>query len=319
MRAALLAYLAVLLSAAPARAGTNSDSDVGVVVVGEATMQPQLAAQLEAWLRQHGRSVSPAPLPPNAITGIVDCFVVEDEVCASKVVQNFAKSRVVVFARVDLKAESAERTVTITVYWFEKGQVPVAERRFCERCTEALVRSTADDLMGAIAATQAKSDGKVKISSTPAGARVAIDGEPKGVTPLELALPAGKHAITLTTAGHTTEARDVEVKRGETAEVDILMKGAISTNFFPLVLLGTGGALLATGLVLFAIDEDEPKPVGEQKEFYRNTGPLGVGLAISGVVVGGIGGYLLFRSKRVSAPVASVTPESAYVGWAGTF
>ena len=108
-------------------------------------------------------------------------------------------------------------------------------------------------------------------------------------------------------------------KRGETTEVDVLMQSAVSTNFFPLVLLGSGGALLATGLVLFAMDEDEPAPVGTQKEFYRNTGPLGVGLAVSGLVVGGVGGYLLFRSKRASAPVAQVTSGSAYVGWAGTF
>ena len=68
MRAAFLASLAlVLLFTAPARAGRSGSNDVGVVVVGEATMQPQLAAQLESWLRQHGHSLVPAPLPPDAI------------------------------------------------------------------------------------------------------------------------------------------------------------------------------------------------------------------------------------------------------------
>jgi hypothetical protein len=78
--------------------------------------------------------------------------------------------------------------------------------------------------------------------------------------------------------------------------------------------------MLATGLVLFAIDEDVPsRDTVPQQQFYRNTGPLGVGLAITGLVVGGVGAYLMFRSNRTSAPVASLTSESAHVGWAGRF
>lgn len=316
MRLALLASLVVLLHAAPARA-----NDAGVVVVGEATLQPQLVAQLESWLKQHGHALAPATLPPDAINTIVDCFVLEDEGCASKVVELRAKSKFVVFAKVDLKPESIDRSVTVTIYWFEKGRETLAERRFCERCTEALLRSTAEDLMASLEGKRAKSDGTIKITSSPAGARVLVDGTPVGVTPLEYGLRSGTHEITITNVGHKEESRSVEVKRGEIAQVDVtlLTDSAISRNFFPLILLGTGGAMLATGLVLFAMDEDEPEPVGPQKEFYRNTGPLGVGLAVSGLVVGGIGGYLLFRSKRASAPVASITSESAYVGWTGTF
>lgn len=315
MRALLLVALAIL-SSAPARAGNN---DVGVVVVGEATMQPQMAAQVEAWLRQHGHVLVPSPLPPDAINTIVDCFVIEDEVCARKVVEKRAKTQSIVFAKVDLKPDASDKTVTLTAYWFSKGRDAIAERRYCERCTDVTLRSTADELMAALTIGTAKDAGKVKITSTPSGARVVIDGSPIGVTPLEYELKSGAHKLTLQQSGHKDDSRDFKVEKGETTQVDVMMTSIASTNFFPLVMLGAGGVMLATGLVLFAMDEDEPKPVGNQKEFYRNTGPLGVGLAISGLAVAGVGGYLLFRAKTSSAPVASITSESGFVGWAGEF
>lgn len=314
MRAITL--LVICLLGSPAYAGNG---DVGVVVVGEATLQPQLAAQLETWLRGHGHQLVPNPLPPDAINTLSDCFVIEDEPCATKVVEKRAKASSVVYAKVDLKPDTPDRTVTLTAYWFDKGREPIAERRFCERCTDVTFRSTADELMTAISATLAKEGGKVKVASTPAGARVFIDGSPIGVTPLEYDLRPGRHEVRLSSTGYKDASREVDVRRGETTQVDLLLPSYASRNFFPAILLASGGAMLATGLVLFAIDEDEPDPVGQQKEFYRDTGPLGVGLAVSGLVVGGIGGYLLFRSKRESAPVASITSESAYVGWAGTF
>jgi hypothetical protein len=311
-----LSLLVLFAISSPARAGNN---DVGVVVVGEVTMQPQLAAQLESWLRQHGHQLVPAPLPPDAINTLLDCFVIEDEVCARKLVEKRSKTQSVVFAKVDVKSEASDKTVTLTAYWFDKGRDAIAERRYCERCTDVTLRSTADELMAALTIGNAKDAGKVKITSSPSGARVMIDGAAIGVTPLEYELKSGTHKVTLSYDSHRDDSRDIEVRRGETTPVDVMMTSIASTNFFPLVMLGGGGVLLATGLVLIAMDEDQPKPVGEQKEFYRNTGPLGVGLAISGLVVGGIGGYLLFRTKSSSTPVASITSDSGYVGWAGTF
>lgn len=53
MRSALV-VLATLAVASPASA-----EHVGVVVTGEATLQPQVAAQLEGWLHDRGRTVVP--------------------------------------------------------------------------------------------------------------------------------------------------------------------------------------------------------------------------------------------------------------------
>ena len=309
-----LALWIVMLFASPALAG-----DVGVVVVGEVTMQPALAAHLEAWLRHHGHDLAPAPLPPDAINNLTDCFVMEDEGCARRVVETRSKTQSVVFARIDLKANDDSRTATLTAYWFDKGRDAIAERRFCERCTDVTLRSTADELMAALTVSMAKDGGKLKLSSTPGGARVLVNGNAIGVTPLEFDLKTGPHKVTVQAPDHRAEVRDVTIRRGETTEVDVMLQSEVSRNFFPIIFLGAGGTLLATGLVLFAIDEDVPAPMGAQKEFYRNTGPLGVGLAVTGLVVGGIGGYLLFRGKRSSTPVASITSDSSYIGWAGEF
>jgi hypothetical protein len=321
MRALTLFTLLLLVSPSAAFAGNN---EVGVVVVGEATMQPQLAAQLEAWLQKHGHKLTPAPLPPDAINTLVDCFVIEDETCARKVVQARSKTNTIIFAKVDLKVgdDSPERTVTLSVFWFDKTREPLAERRYCERCTDVTLRSTADELMAALVALggNAKTAGKVKISSTPAGAKVVIDGDAIGVTPLEYDLKSGSHKVTVSHADHREDSRDFTISSGETTTLDISLEtSGRSKKLVPAILLGSGAALLVTGVVLFALDEDHPAPVGPQEPTYRDTAPLGIGLAIGGAVVGGIGGYLLYRQKRSSAPVAAVTPNGATFGWAGSF
>ncbi len=50
-----LALAALIALRSPARA----DGDVGVIVTGEGSMQPQLAAQLADWLSRHGQEVRP--------------------------------------------------------------------------------------------------------------------------------------------------------------------------------------------------------------------------------------------------------------------
>ena len=91
-----------------------------------------LAGQLDTWLRQHGYNLVSAPLPPDAINTLIDCFVIEDEGCARKVVEKRAKSKSVVFARVEVQQTAqSERTVTLTylrgdrpgVYSFTDGRL----------------------------------------------------------------------------------------------------------------------------------------------------------------------------------------------------
>src|ERR1044071_7841749 len=126
MRSLLLAAVTLAALATTARA-----DEVGVVVTGEATIQPQLSSQLESWLTKHGHQLAQAPLSPDAINTMVDCFVIEDESCARKVVDKRSKSPSLVFARIDVAPGNTalDRDVAITIYWFEKDHSFAAKRK----------------------------------------------------------------------------------------------------------------------------------------------------------------------------------------------
>jgi hypothetical protein len=294
---------------------------VGVVVTGEATMQPQLVKSLETWLKSQGHELVGSPLPPDAINTLVDCFVIEDEGCARGVIEKRAKSKVVVFARVDVQAGGdLDKTVTLTAYWFEKGEKAVSARKFCERCTDATLTTTANDLLVSLAKAAPHPTGKVKVTSTPAGASCEIDGKPVGSTPIDQDITPGPHEIIVVRERHETEKRSVTVTAGETTTVDVALvekRASGGKRLYPAIAMGVGGALIATGVVMVLIDEDEAP---DKPMFIRNTGPSGAGIAIGGLAVAA-GGYLWYRmtGKRESAPVAAIGHDSTYVGWQGRF
>ena len=294
---------------------------VGVVVTGEATMQPQLVNQLETWLTKHGHQLVAAPLPADAVNTLVDCFVIEDEGCARGVIEKRAKSAIV-YARVDIQAGGdLEKTVTVLAYWFAKGQPAVAERRFCQRCSESTLRNTTDELMQALSkAGRKKAGGTIKLTSFPAGALVAIDGRSVGSTPLDHDADAGSHEITISHDGRDTETRVVQVKAGEIATVDVPLV-VVGTRkrrpVLPIATMAAGGAMLVTGAILLAINPDDSP---NRPEFIYETARWGVALGISGIAVAAAG-YVWFHSvsKRSSTPVAAISGSGGYVGWITRF
>jgi hypothetical protein len=303
--------LALVLWTVPAHA-----DGVGVVVTGDATIQPQLAAQLEDWLRQRGHLLVPSPMPADALNTLIDCFVIEDLACARAIVEKAAKAPMVVFAKVDISdSQSGMRDVTITAYWFETGTNATAVRRTCERCTDESMRTTTDDLMSTLAGKGRAEVGRVSLTSTPAGAEVKLDGKRVGVTPLTTAVPPGEHSFTMTLAGHADARGRVTVPRGETAELAVELTAAKRTRL-PYAAIGAGSALILVGIVLVATSEED---TGE-KPTYRDTTALGVGLSVVGLAAAGAGVYLLLRGEpRASGPSVAIVPGGAYVGWARTF
>src|SRR5689334_11631390 len=145
----LIALLVALSSSAHADGDAASAGDVGVIVTGEGSMQPQLAAQLEGWLSQHGHKLVPSPLPSEAIPLLVDCFVMGDKSCARNIIEQKSKSTTMVYAHFEAKnnTSSGPRDVTVTAYWFDKGKDATSLTKVCQRCTDQLLRTTADDLM----------------------------------------------------------------------------------------------------------------------------------------------------------------------------
>ena len=71
------------------------------------------------------------------------------------------------------------------------------------------------------------------------------------------------------------------------------------------------------GGIMILIDEDA-NPKGKQDPNLRNTATGGVVLAVAGAAAAGVG-YYLWRKQRSSAPIAAVSSDGGYVGWAGRF
>ncbi|HEY4056506.1 MAG TPA: PEGA domain-containing protein [Kofleriaceae bacterium] len=299
--------LAVLGATTLARA-----DGIGVVVTGDATLQPQTEAQVEEWLRVRGKTLVAAPLRPDSITALLDCFVIEDLVCARRVVDGAAVKQLV-FARVEASdAGNAERNVTITAYWFRSGSEPQAVRRSCKSCDGHTI---VDEVMASMAGKDAAA-GTLSLTSSPAGARATVDGADVGVTPLEAPVSAGAHTVEVTKSGYARAHGTVIVAEGQSAKLDISMERGSHRSLLPYVIGGAGVALIATGIVLYATSEED---TGEKYE-YRDTKPAGVVVALAGAAAIGAAAYLFVRGKPTdSAPAVAVTPGAGFVGWAGAF
>jgi hypothetical protein len=316
----LVVSLAVVVAlGSPAGATT----DVGVIVTGEGSIQPQLTAQLGTWLTQHGYTLIASPLPPEAITALVDCFATEDQRCARRVMEQRARPATMVYARIDSRNNLANgtREITLTAYLFERGRDTVAERKTCDQCTDQLLRSTADDIMNKLVGSN---PGHVKLTSTPRGARIAIDGKPIGVTPLDWDLLPGKHRIELSKQGFVPVTREVVIERDKTAQVTAELRQAESvapggrSRVWKVGAMALGGALVVTGGVLIGIHQD--KVPSEPAEVYTTRTP-GIALAAGGLAVAAVGAYFLwFRSDDTKpVPIAAFTGDAGYVGWLQRF
>jgi len=221
--------------------------------------------------------------------------------------------------RVDV---GAQKDVTFTGYWFEKGHEPVAEKRTCERCSDTALVMAGDELMSALLGSANMSVGQLKLTSNPSGAQVVIDGKPAGATPLDLSVPAGPHQITVSADGHVDTVKSVTIEKGKPMTLEVVLEvprppPPARSKRLPLAVIGAGGALLLTGSVLYATSETD---TGAKPE-YRDTRALGVGVAVGGLAVGGLGVYLLLRSSRpADSPVAlSFVEGGATVAWRTAF
>ena len=64
----------------------------------------------------------------------------------------------------------------------------------------------------------------LQVWSTPAGARIIVDGKPTGFrSPTSFPLPAGQHRITLSLDGHQVVEEDVRLGPGDTLRVEAIL------------------------------------------------------------------------------------------------
>jgi hypothetical protein len=323
MRVLAAVLLAIAFAASPAYA----DEGVGVVVTGDTTLQPKLAAHLQRWLEKHGHTLSEETLSADAVATIDNCFVVGDPGCARGVVEARAKTASVVYAHVE--TDKSGKNVTLTAYWFVKGHEPIGERRGCEKCSTDAWRGVADTMMDVLASGSPMEHGRLKLNSHPTGMIVLLDNTQIGVTPLERDLPVGHHKVKLVHAGREVGSREIEIASGETQHVVIKAKltrdsdddgggGGGSSRVGPLILLIAGGAAAGTGLGFIYVGE---RSGPDQKYIYPDSTPIGIGLSVVGVgaVLGGALWLAQSGHGDRQGPVVSIGTSSTYVGWLTRF
>jgi hypothetical protein len=317
--------LGLILTLAGLAPAARAGNEIGVVVTGESWMQPQLVAQIETWLGQHGHSQ--VPLPPEALEALKQCFASSNDLaCARGVVDKLPRTSGVIYAGVDSKGAAGDvPDVTLTAYWFDKGHDAIAERKNCQHCTDQLLRTATDEILKKLVG--GGDLGHLKLKSAPPGARISIDGQPIGVTPLDWDLPPGKHTIAIDKPGFKTASQErvVQSNKSDLVVMTLTADGSDTRDetsstlprWVPHAAAEVGGLAVVTGIALIVFS-----PTADPKQrYYTNTRPPGIGLAIGGAVVGVAGAYWLwFRSPRTtSAPVAAFTGDTGYVGWLGSF
>jgi hypothetical protein len=176
--------------------------------------------------------------------------------------------------------------------------------------------------------------GSVRLTVTPAGASVSVDGQPAGTTPLAepLRLDLGQHTLSVTKGGFATSEQTVDVAGGSETAVAVTLAAVVHTAHLVVlaeedatVLVDQGTAskggydgrvasgvhtvqVTAAGKLAYKAEidlkDDETRSVNVTLENEKH-GTLWPWIVGGAVVVAGaaVGGYFLFRPQPAAAPM----------------
>jgi hypothetical protein len=330
LRSSLL-VLGVLALAAPADAGT-----LGLVVAGDPAKQPVIESTLEPWLSSAGHEVRLGVLDKKEVDKIVTCFILRDQICAGPHAAG-AGVATLMFVMVELNRDTRTGTdeIKLTGWLFSGDGKPLFEASvYCRDCRNDTLGPTAEDLARDLLKKVSVGTGRLTVVTVPAGARVSIDSTPVGATPLDHGLRAGHHVVDITLDGHKDVRREIEVSKDKVVPIEVQLEpgtgraisdGGKSKGPLPYVAIAGGVALLGTGVAFYLMDQDcvagGACDVSSSDRTYRDTAPLGIGLAAGGAAVLGAGIYLALRTSPPSSPrtVGWVTPRGGGLGVTGRF
>ncbi len=89
--------------------------------------------------------------------------------------------------------------------------------------------------------------GNVSIKSTPSNARVIIDGEPCGRTPLKIALAPGRHRLKLKKKGHNVYHDVIRVKKRGKTKINVVLESEDRFGVFSIKTSPSGASLYVNG------------------------------------------------------------------------
>jgi hypothetical protein len=232
----VLVAIALLAVTSTARA---DDDRIGLVVQGTAGVRGRLEDHLAKQLRREGLAAVDAPMSRDALDTLGNCFIIEDLACARGVVEARAKTRRLLFARV----EESGTTVSIDLTWFSAGSAPLTEHTACESCRDTFA-ATADAPLRHLVAT--------------APPPVAAEPEPE---PVASAPPSRFVPITMIVAGSVT------VAAGGAALYYGLRDGESHKYIYPqltpvgIAMLAVGAGTAIGGVILMPSSRSRSHPV----------------------------------------------------------
>jgi hypothetical protein len=310
---------------------------VGVVVVGEPTLQGKVRTQASAWFKLHGYPVVDKPLTSEAAKTLANCFVIEDTTCARGLYEHQAQADVLVYIRVDLLPGSRkDRDVAITGYWFQKGRDAVADKRGCKPCTTNVLRDSVAELMAQLLDQSGLEKARISVASPP-GLVVMLDGTNVGITPIEQDVPPGDHLISLEREGKEVGSTKITAAIGATTEVTVPInsvplptttsqapvivkqearEGHRPSRIVPgLLIVGGLGAIAVGGTYIYLGTRTGP----DDPYIYRDANRIGIISSAAGGVALLTGLILWWHGTATSGPTAMTTPGGTMVGWVGQF
>lgn len=224
--------------------------------------------------------------------------------------------------RVRVTVVETDRDYTIQFELLDASGASVAKTESsCDICAETEAAAQTGRDLGAFLESNVKAtDTAVRITSTPSGANVLIDGTSVGTTPYEAPIEPGKHTVALERDGYQSSSREFAAAEGKQSEMHVDLVGRSSPTqparepsprgkkaawVAGWVGIGVGVALLTTGIALLAIDGKEIKndcsgsnidAFGNCKYRYETTGG-GVAATVVGVAFAGAGTGLVLWSR----------------------
>jgi TolB-like protein len=162
----------------------------------------------------------------------------------------------------------------------------------------------------------ARAPARFVIRSRPAGALVAVDGQPVGRTPLDREIGGGAHALQISAEGYDVSDRSLTVVAGVDETLDVELVRVPSK--FPFrtagwTALAIGVAALAGGIWAEALDGQEIPCAAADKDPFghcpniRSTRVLAATLIGLGMASGTLGGVWLYLGQGAQRPADAKT------------
>jgi hypothetical protein len=338
---ALLALAVVVYCLRPEPASADPSGVVAVRGTATAAQQLNVTTALRTAVAGAGWGVVDRAFVAREVEALERCLG-EDVPwpCLAKALRDPAIQRVAVAnLALGATADGAQLVVITVNVALADPPVSYSRRRFCNPCTADTLTKLTTAAIKEILDLQYLDSGRtyLKVSSTPPGAAVVVDGKSVGVTDLAIEALPGPHRVVVTLAGKPPQIRTVEVMEDKTTELTVSFDPALPaagpspapprpsaepsdgreppssrpSHLFPATLLAVGTLAMVGGVVALAYDEDQPARApsqeDDQRSRYRNSAPLGVALLAAGAVTAGAGGWLWWRSSSGKVRATSVS------------